>query len=61
MIHKWAFQWKMNFNPDPTKKLKKSSIATKQKSSLIPPKCFIMQKLLNQYIKTTQASYWTLS
>ena len=21
MIHKWAFQWKMNFNPDPTKKI----------------------------------------
>ena len=19
MIYKWAFQWKMNFNPDPTK------------------------------------------
>ena len=19
MIHSWAFQWKMNFNPDPTK------------------------------------------
>ena len=19
MIHNWAFQWKMNFNPDPTK------------------------------------------
>ena len=28
-INKWALQWKMSFNPDPTKKLKRSYSAAK--------------------------------
>ena len=31
MIHNWAFQWKMNFNPDPTKQAQEVIFSRKTK------------------------------
>ena len=33
---KWAFQWKMQFNPDPNKQANEAVFSTKQKTVLIP-------------------------
>ena len=41
MIHNWAFQWKMNFNPDPTKQAKEVIFSSKTKKLLHPPLLFI--------------------
>ena len=30
-IHNWAFQWKMNFNPDPTKQAQEAIFSRKAK------------------------------
>ena len=35
MIHDSAFQWKMNFNPDPTKQAQEVILEVKQKNYLI--------------------------
>ena len=35
MIHNSAFQWKMNFNPDPTKQAQEVILVVKQKNYLI--------------------------
>ena len=37
MIHNLAFQWKMNFDPDPTKQAQKSSLVVKEKNFIIFP------------------------
>ena len=31
MIHNWAFQWKMNFNPDPVKQVPEIIFSQKKK------------------------------
>ena len=33
MIHNWAFQWKMNFNPDPTKQPHEVIFSSKTKKT----------------------------
>ena len=33
MIHKWAFQWKMNFNPDPAKQIQEVIFSRKTKKT----------------------------
>ena len=33
MIHDWAFQWKMNFNPNPTKQAQEVTKRKKQKNT----------------------------
>ena len=40
MIHNWAFQWKMNFNPDPTKQAKELIFSHKTKKLSHPPLVF---------------------
>ena len=40
MINKWAFQWKMNFNPDPTKQAQEVVFSRKSKQTLHPPLTF---------------------
>ena len=40
MIHNWAFQWKMNFNPDPTKQAQKVIFRRKTKKLPHPPLAF---------------------
>ena len=47
MIQNCAFQWKMNFYPDPTKQAQEVIFSCKTKNYLILPYCLIMQKLLN--------------
>ena len=37
MIHNWAFQWKMNFNLDPTKPAQKDIFSRKTKKLPHPP------------------------
>ena len=37
MIHSWAFQWKMNFNPDPTKQAQEVIFRCKTKELSHPP------------------------
>ena len=40
LIQKWAFQWKMQFNPDPTKQATQMIFSCKQKSPQHPPLFF---------------------
>ena len=40
MIHNWAFQWKMNFNPDPTKQAQEVIFSRKTKKLPHPPLAF---------------------
>ena len=40
MIHNWAFQWKMNFNPDPTKQAQEVIFSYKTKKLPHPPLVF---------------------
>ena len=40
MIHNWAFQWKMNFNPDPTKQAQEVIFSRKTKKLPHPPLVF---------------------
>ena len=35
-INKWAFQWKMNFNPDPTKQVQKVIFSRKTTKKIHP-------------------------
>ena len=37
LINKWAYQWKMSFNPDPTKPAEEILFSQKQKSLFHPP------------------------
>ena len=37
MIHNWDFQWKMNFNPDPTKQAQEVIFSRKTKQLPHPP------------------------
>ena len=37
MIHNWGFQWKMNFNPDPTKQAEEVIFNRKTKKLPHPP------------------------
>ena len=39
-INKWAFQWKMSFNPDPTKQAQEVIFSRKTKKSSHPPLVF---------------------
>ena len=38
LISNWAFQWKMSFNPDPSKQAQEI-IFSRKKNEVIPPKC----------------------
>ena len=40
MMHNWAFQWKMNFNPDPTKQAEEVIFSSKTKKLPHPPLVF---------------------
>ena len=40
IINNWAFQWKMNFNPDPTKQAHKVIFSSKTKKIYHPPVVF---------------------
>ena len=40
MIHNWAFQWKINFNPDPTKQAQEVIFSRKTKKLPHPPLVF---------------------
>ena len=40
MIHNWAFQWKLNFNPDPTKQAQEVIFSRKTKKLPHPPLVF---------------------
>ena len=40
LINNWAFQWKMNFNPDPTKQAQEVIFSRKTKSLSHPPLVF---------------------
>ena len=40
MIHNWAFRWKMNFNPDPTKQAQEVIFSRKTKKLPHPPLVF---------------------
>ena len=44
----WAFQWKMNFNPDPNKQAQEIIISRKKTASLHPVAHFIIDQL-NQH------------
>ena len=35
-INKWAFQWKMNFNPDPTKQTQEAIFSRKTTMKICP-------------------------
>ena len=40
LINNWAFQWKMNFNPDPTKQVREFIFSRKAKEKNHPPLVF---------------------
>ena len=40
LISNWAFQWKMSFNPDPSKQAQEI-IFSRKKNEVIPPKCVL--------------------
>ena len=40
LIHNWAFQWKINFNPDPTKQAQEVIFSRKTKKLPHPPLVF---------------------
>ena len=40
MIHNWTFQWKLNFNPDPTKQAQEVIFSRKTKKLRHPPLVF---------------------
>ena len=42
LISNWAFQWKMSFNPDPSKQAQEI-IFSRKKNEVIPPKCVFQQ------------------
>ena len=52
MIHNWAFQWKMNFNPDPTKQAQEVIFSRKTKKLPHPP-LVLNNANVTQYIKIT--------
>ena len=47
VIHNWAFQWKINFNPDPTKQAQEVIFSCKTKKLHHPSLVFNMEKLIN--------------
>ena len=53
MIHNWAFQWKMNFNPDPNKQAQEVIFSRKTKKLPHPSLVFNNVNVINQYIKST--------
>ena len=57
MIHSWVFQWKLNFNPDPTKQAQEVNFSRKTKKLPHPPLVFNNTNITHQCIKSTQASY----
>ena len=52
LIHNWAFQWKINFNPDPTKQAQEVIFSRKTKK-LPHPSLVFNSTNVNQYIKST--------
>ena len=51
VIHNWAFQWKMNFNLDCTKRAQEVIFSLKAKKLLHPP--LVLNNVnVNQYIKS---------
>ena len=47
-IRKWANQWKLEFNPDPTKQATELLFSTKRKPPVHPPLYFNVLKLTNK-------------
>ena len=49
-INKWAFQWKMSFNPDPTKQAQEV-IFSRKTTERIHPKIFFNNILVSKFNK----------
>ena len=43
MIHNWVFQWKMNFNPDPTKQ--SQEVIFSRKTKMLPHRSFVFNNV----------------
>ena len=50
-IGEWAFQWKMNFNPDPTKQAQELIFSHKVQMTNNPPLFFNENVLLKTYLQ----------
>ena len=55
-INKWAFQWKMSLNPDPSKQAPKFFFSRKTKKISHPSLCFENSIILETHIKNTLAN-----
>ena len=53
-INRWAFQWKMSFNPDPNKQAQKVTFSRKSKAISHPPLVFNNNK---DVIQTTSQKH----
>ena len=55
-INNWAFQWKMSFNPDPSKQAEEVIFSSKFQKSTYPPLSFnkntVTQKHLRMFLDT---------
>ena len=55
-INKWAFQWKMSLNPDPSKQAPQFFFSRKTKKISHPSLCFENSIILETHIKNTLAN-----
>ena len=63
MIHNWAFQWKMNFNPDPTKQAQEVIFIRKTKKLPHPSLVFnntnVTQSIYQKHLSIIRDSKFT--
>ena len=52
IINKWAYQWKMEFNPDPTKQAKEVLFSCKRMSP-VHPDLFLMEQPSQKSMSTS--------
>ena len=61
IINNWAFQWKMNFNPDPTKQAHEVIFSHKTKDIYHPRLVLTIPVFLSHHPKNTWVLYLTPS
>ena len=55
-VNDWAFQWKMSFNPDPSKHAQEVIFSLKSKRPTHPPIVFKNNNVSQPFLKTTWVS-----
>ena len=56
-INDWVFQWKMSFNPDPSKKAQEVIFSGKSKRLTDPPSGSMIVMSLKPFLKSIWVSY----